>query len=321
MPQSQTWPADRAVLLVHGVGNATPGSYDALVEELRTSLGDDADGVAVYVLYYDAINDWIAEKTQAAEHFARLVASIRDGVDTENDDLGDVIADFAGDVLWPILLADARHAVRAAVLGQLQQIVLDGEDAGIPPREQQLSIIAHSLGCFHVYEALHAAARDPRERLSPASWEVQFANVIYMASPVQLIGTVARAIRRAVPQPETLFCAAAEGLAQPSEATISGRRILSARRTVSITGDLDPVGGHFLRARADWAYMALPGQESYIDDQHLATVGEGEAMTLAAVLRSALREGGPPVITPENPHDWAAYVARHGPKLRDWITA
>ena len=28
-------------------------------------------------------------------------------------------------------------------------------------------------------------------------------------------------------------------------------------RCVAVTGDLDPIGGHFLRHKADWAYMSI----------------------------------------------------------------
>jgi hypothetical protein len=107
----------------------------------------------------------------------------------------------------------------------------------------------------------------------------------------------------------------------PFENTGSGRRVASAERTVSITGNLDPVGGHFLRARQPWAYMDLPGQEPFIDEQQLVATGLGEELTLAGVLQAALRDGAPPDIAPQNPHDWSAYVARHSDELRQWLTA
>ena len=45
-PMRQQWPSDHAILLVHGVGNARPGDYAALVQEVTTLLGDGAVDVA-----------------------------------------------------------------------------------------------------------------------------------------------------------------------------------------------------------------------------------------------------------------------------------
>src|SRR6266571_6537697 len=158
VPQSQPWPSDRAVLFVHGVGGAKPGDYDPLVAELKAVLGTQAKKFAFYFLYYDQVNQWFATKLQAAQQVAALVSTISSRLDATA--LGKAVADFAGDVIWPVLIADARLAVRAALLQQLQQIVLDGKAAGKEPLDQHLTIIAHSLGCFHIYEALHAAAAD-----------------------------------------------------------------------------------------------------------------------------------------------------------------
>jgi hypothetical protein len=36
----------------------------------------------------------------------------------------------------------------------------------------------------------------------------------------------------------------------------------SARRFVSITGDLDPIGGFFVRTQAPWAYMNIEDPDS-----------------------------------------------------------
>src|SRR5213594_2016780 len=57
-PVKQRWPGDQAVLFVHGVGNAKPGSYDALVDQVKQLLGTDAASFAFYFLYYDQLNEW-----------------------------------------------------------------------------------------------------------------------------------------------------------------------------------------------------------------------------------------------------------------------
>lgn len=320
LPQSQRWPADRAVLFVHGIGNARPGDYAPIGAQLESILGDRAGGFALYFLYYDQINDWFSTKTQAGLQVEQLIGLIRSNLNSGNVSLGNAVADFAGDVIWPVLVADARTAVREAYLNQLRQIVRDGEDAGVPPRRQRVTVIAHSLGCFHTYEALHEAATDEGQGLSPARWKVRFANVIYMASPVQLIRTVASAISLAIPQRESLHCVSRPSLDVPYELDDDGNRVLSARRTVSITGNLDPVGGHLFRSRLPWAYMDLPGQESFIDEQKLIASDLSEEQALVAVVESALRDGGPPSIAPTNPHDWSTYISRHTEELRQWLT-
>jgi len=330
-PQTQRWPADRAILFVHGIGNAAVGDYRPLVEQVQALLGDDAKRFAFYFLYYDQINDWFAAKLQAGALFEKLIGGVRSKFSEGNGagpaasvGLGNAIAEFAGDVLWPVLLADARTAIRTMYLNQLRRIVRDGEDAKVPARRQHVSIITHSMGCFHTYEALGEAAADKGQGLSPATWGVRFDNVIYMASPVQLIRSVARDIQGIVPSRETLHCASGGALALPSEANVSGLHIPSARRTVSITGNLDPVGGHLMRSRLPWAYMEFPNEatfEPYIDPQQIATAGAGEDVTLAGLLQSALRDGAAPSITPHNPHDWGAYIARHADQLKSWLTA
>ena len=319
-PQTQHWPEDRAILFVHGVGNATNGDYAPLVAQVEELLGDQAKQFALYFLYYDQVNDWFANKEQAGLAFQRLVSAIRSQSAVTDVSLGNAIAEFAGDVLWPILIADARTAVRETYLNQLRQIIRDGERAGTPVQFQHLSIIAHSMGCFHTYEALCEAAADVGQGLSPARWGVQFDNVIYMASPVQIIRTIAGAISVGVPLQQSLHCLSGPRLDAPFENNISGKRIESVRRTVSVTGNLDPVGGHFFRAKPEWAYMDLPGQLPIIDQQKIATTNGSEELTLANVLQTAVRDHQAPTITPQNPHDWSAYIARHADDLRSWLT-
>lgn len=320
-PQSQPWPGNRAVLFVHGIGNARPGDYSPLVAQVQQILGDSADGIAFYFLYYDQINDWFAEKVRAAQQVAALAGAIRAELATMKPDVANTIADFAGDVLWPVLLADGREAVRTAYLAQLQQMVRDGtkNGTGLRPRELRITIIAHSLGCFHTYEALHTAAADPTLGLTPATWGVRFERVIYMASPVQLIRTVASKIAFAVPRRDTLHCLSQGALCNPSEKDEEGNDVAAVKHVVSITGNLDPVGGWFVRARAPWAYTELPGQQSFIDQQQLATVSLPDDLSLAALLQAALRGDQPPSITPNNPHDWSEYVRRHDTELRQWL--
>ena len=316
-PQTQRWPADRALLLVHGIGNAQPGDYAPLVVQLQQALGDDARKLAIYFLYYDAINDWFAAKTQLATLVASLVGAIRSRVD--GTALGNVIADFAGDVVWPVLVPDARQAVRIAMLQQLQQIVADGVRSGLQPRDQHLSIICHSLGCFHTFETLHAAARSTTDGLAPGTDGVRFDNVIFMASPVQLIRSVAGSLGGAVPQLQTLTSVSSATLSMPAERIVTGDVVPSVRRTVSITGNLDPVGGWFFRQRADWAYMNLPGQEAFIDaEQPTNVTTEAQLVTL---LQTALRDREPPAIAANNPHDWGSYIDRHADDLKKWLLA
>jgi hypothetical protein len=107
----------------------------------------------------------------------------------------------------------------------------------------------------------------------------------------------------------------------PVEVAATGDVVPLVRRTVSITGNLDPIGGHFFRARRDWAYMALPEQESFVDAQRLTDLNLSDDAALAEVLEQALQERAPPAITPQNPHSWTAYVDRHADDLRRWLIA
>jgi hypothetical protein len=324
-PQSQKWPADRALLLVHGIGNARPGDYNALVAQITNILAKQDKQYAIYVFYYDQVNNWFADKGSAPVAVASLVNTVRSLLPSVLDTaagkvdataLGNVVADFAGDVIWPVLLFDARDAVRTALIRQIQQIVLDGKQTGIRQPMQHLSIIAHSMGCFHTFEALHAAANSTSQGLAPATDGVQYDNVIYMASPVQLIRTVGRAIRAFVPRPSDVVSISAPELVAPGEDDGTGNIIPSAKRTISVVGNLDPVGGYFFRDQLPWAYMDLPKQMSFIDKQEWLDIKQGE---LQNILQTALSEHAAPSLTPENPHDWSAYVARHASDLQQWL--
>lgn len=313
--QSQDWPADKAILLVHGVGNAQPGDYQDLTQAVRDALGPAAGEFAIYHLFYDMINDWFAKKSQLQDKLEGLLGFVR--AEVPPSDLAESMIEVVGDVLWPVLSQSARAAVRELYLAQLKQMVLDGLRAVSSPRDMKLNIISHSLGCFHTYEALHAAARYGSHMLRPATDGVRFQNVVLMASPVKLIRSVALGMG---PLVSKRWSATLDdgGLVIPSEESF-GDQVQSAHRWVSITGQLDPVGGYFLRTKADWAYMDIPGQESIIDDQDLLNLGDDA--DLASVLRSALRENSAPDIGINNPHSWLAYVRNHETELQQWLSA
>jgi hypothetical protein len=313
--QSQDWPGNKAILLVHGIGDAKPGDYKELTKAVRDALGPTADEFAIYQLFYDSINDWFGEKVKIQEKLAVMLDFVRAKMDPS--DLAESMIEVVGDVLWPVLSLSARMAVRELYLAQLKMMVLDGMRAGVDPVDMNLNIIGHSLGCFHTYEAVHAAARYPSHRLQPGTYGVRFQNVILMASPVQLIRTVAQGMG---PLVSKRWSATLDdgGLAIPAQKV---RRSVaqSIVNFVSITGRLDPVGGHFVRTKADWAYMDVPGQHSIIDPQDLLNLGDDA--DLASVLRSSLGKRRAPKIGINNPHSWTAYVRNHETELKQWLNA
>lgn len=315
-PLSRTWPANRAVLLVHGVGDARPGDYVKVTGHLQAALGAAARDVAVYGLHYNAINNWLKEKTALAEKLQQARAIIRLGVG--DPELAHAVAEYVGDVLWPLFSRSARAAVREAYLAQLKQLVLDGIDSGVLRANQRISIVGHSLGCFYTYEILHLAATRVSHRLMPRSHAVRFENVILMASPLQLIRTVGEGMGRAIPGGGELAAFAPGGLLLPAQAHNSGKTP-SVTNWISITGELDPVGGYFFRRRASWAYMQLEGQLSIVDSQ--ASLGIDSKAELIARLLAGVFARARPDISLDNPHSWEGYVLRHGPQLARWLTA
>jgi hypothetical protein len=311
-PHSQLWPGSKAILLVHGIGDASMGKDGAFPgETVLKILGDDADSIALYRLNYDFINDWLASKVQFESGVRAIKTAVKGQLD--DDDSSATIADYIGDVLWPVLSLDLRFAVRDAFIAQLQQIMIDrGESAlsrGDDPLDYQLTIIAHSLGCFHTYEGLHAAAREPSHELRPASDLCTFDSVILMASPVQLIRTVAGAIGPIVPERSSL-ATLADALAIPSE-TRRGKTELCTKDFISITGTHDPVGGHLLGKKLDWAYMDIPGQHSVIVSQLLLDIDTSAGT--ANALAKAFAAGGPSI---KDPHSWSAYIDAQAKMLR-----
>jgi hypothetical protein len=308
-PQKQTWKGDQAVLLVHGVGNAKPGDYLEVAKAVQDAAGPD---VAVYSLFYDIFNDWFAAKTQFDKQITRLIAFVRQ---KEGDsELSQRLAEFVGDVIWPMFSSSARLTIQHAYALQMKQIVSDGLDAGLLKHDMRLSVVCHSLGCLHTYELLHELATNPAHALQPFSDGLRFRSVVFMASPVQLIRTVAGALGDVLPP--GFSTTAGTGLVNPSEAGIGGIVRSSVERWISVTGDLDPIGGHFLRRKADWAYMNVPGQDSFVVPQRLIGTGDDERNLITTILGS-LRKDGPPTLN--NPHSWLDYINSPEMKLESWF--
>ena len=323
------WHGDRAVLFVHGVGNAKPGDYDDLVRTVRDSLSNRSDEVAFYELYYDVLNDWAAAKLDLGHLLTKVKSLFRSKVqdvgEDVSDDLATQIAETAGDVLLPAFSQSARLAVRDAYVLQLLQMVEDGSAAGVQALDQKLSIICHSLGCFHTFETLHAVVRHKNYGLHPTVNTTKLENVIFIASPVQLIRTAFGAVAAAVPGNDQLAVLENPALRQPCDPEdFAG----SVRNWVSITGDLDPIGGHFLRKKASWAYMDIQPQESIIDDQTLTDNDEDNEvhterlLNVLGALKAGLSTGSDPTSIPlQNPHSWAGYIKRHTEKIATWLLA
>jgi hypothetical protein len=80
---------------------------------------------------------------------------------------------------------------------------------------------------------------------------------------------------------------------------------------ISITGSHDPVGGHLLGARLDWAYMDIPGQISTIVPQQALNINTKDSTALA--LASAVAAGGFQV---RDPHAWGAYIDSQARQMR-----
>ncbi len=318
-PETKNWPEKRAVLFVHGIGNSKPGDYDSLVQEFLKGIGEDvADKLAVYFLYYDDINDQHANKSQLADGISKIKGFIKARASQESgDELSEAIAEYSSDVIFPVLSEAARINIRERFIAQLQQIRLDGKASGVFFRKQKITIICHSLGCFHTYEALHGAASNEQYHLLPVTDNMQFANVIYMAPPVQLIRSIASKLGDVVPKSE-LATLSGEKLFVPSQKTARGRTVYCTSNWISITGDLDPVGGHLLKKRLKWAYMNVDTQKSFIDNQSLLNINSEEE--LAEIILSAVNNNSSSLPI-NNPHSWDAYIQRHKEDLITWLNA
>ena len=306
------WPGKRAVLLVHGIGDASTGKDGAFpLDVLKRALGADAANIAIYRINYDFINDWLSTKVNFQAGIAALKAKVKKNLGS--DDLDATIADYAGDVVWPVLSVSHRFAVRDAILAQLNQIQVDRNESaarrGEDPLDYEISIVAHSLGCFHTYEALSAAASEPAHRLRPATDLFTLKSVFLMASPVQLIQSVAGAIEAFIPNTASL--ASLSTLAIPSE-TRNGRVVPCTRNFIAITGTHDPVGGHLMGTKLAWAYMDIADQKSVIVPQQLLDIDTKEGT--AKALANAIKSGGPSV---NDPHSWSANIENQTTLLRE----
>jgi hypothetical protein len=311
-PQKKRWPGTRGVLLVHGIGDASAAQAATFpLDALKRALGDEAPNVAVYSVNYDFINDWVTSKTNLGPGITALKKALK--VQLGDQAADGTLAESLGDILWPVLFPDLRFAVRDALIAQIAQIQLDrglsAMDRGDDPLDYQVSIVAHSLGCFHTYEVLHAIATEPAHNLMPGTDISTFDSVMLMASPVQLIRTVAGAIRAVVPDLGTL-ATIANPLSIPSE-TKDGEEFRCTKDFISITGSHDPVGGHLLGRKLDWAYMDIPGQHSTIVSQHALNIDTRD-MT-AVGLASAVAAGGVQV---KDPHGWGAYIDSQAKQMR-----
>ena len=306
--QSQPWPGRDAVLLVHGIGQDPTAARSEANVALREALGADAAQFAIYELRYDGVNDWFAEKTQLAALVPQLLGFLKGKFG--GDSLGDTAAEFAGDVLWPVLSLSARSALREAFVSQLNKMIQDGPHSAT----QRISIVCHSMGCFHTYEALHAAVGDMSALIGPNSG-VFLQNVVFMASPVKVIKTAVKELGPLIPKRTTLALSHALRMPVADMNGVDQPYVLG--KWVSIAGDLDPVGGHLFRKKLDWAYMDVPGQESLIDKQSALNIQTRDQ--LRDVLLNAIRTRERPEVTVLNPHDWSAYIERHAEDLRSWL--
>jgi hypothetical protein len=100
---------------VHGIGDASTGKDRALPLELvRQMLGDEAPSVAIHRMDYDVIDDWLATKSQFQTGITALkrVLALSPGAET----IDATIAEYVGDVRWPIPSAELRFAVRDALM-------------------------------------------------------------------------------------------------------------------------------------------------------------------------------------------------------------
>jgi hypothetical protein len=315
---SRKWLADRALLLVHGIGNAKEGDYAPLQQQVEDLLAQAKKPYAVYVFYYDYLNDWFAGKEQVKDLDEVLRGEMRKLGPVTRE--WNTAVDFIGDIVWPVLLADARDAIQTALRRQLLQMIADGKKSGIKdPADMHLSIIAHSMGCFHTFETLHAITNDTSSGLAPASDGVQFDNVILMASPVQLIGSVANKLGALVPRASNLKCRTSP-LTMPVQRNLAGGDDPSAKRPVTIVGKLDPVGGYLFNTKLPWAYTDLsanPAGEYLEDAQTPLNINTSD--DLESLLASSLQDHARPDIVDRNPHSWSAYIDAHRKDLLRWL--
>jgi hypothetical protein len=164
---------------------------------------------------------------------------------------------------------------------------------------------------------LHEIATDAALNLRPFTDGVKFHGVVFMASPVQLIRTLGQHVGGLLPP--GLASLATAGIDIPAE-RVFGAAHTSVQQWISVVGDLDPVGGFFVRKKEDWAYMSVtaPQAVAIIDPELLIGTGDVRA-DLNALLRQSLSSGAPPSVPVNNPHSWMDYIQRHQGDLAAWI--
>jgi hypothetical protein len=320
-PITLNWESPTAVILVHGIGNATPESLDPVENELRQAISEYAGSFPCYRFSYDFINNWVTEKTRLKKLISILKKQIAEKLGSA--DVTKVLTDYLGSILWPLLSVKIRRAIQKAIVLQLQRIVKDGISSGYPKEEQKISIIAYSLGCFHIYEALHYCATHPEAQLQPATHGVRLDNVFMMASPVKLIRSVMSELRTAISKPDDLAVLSEPDLTFPFEKSFYGSITPMVRNWYSITGDLDLVGGYLMRRRLDWAYMHIPPNDGLppatevIERQEWSTINIID--DLIPLLKKAVSGKKIPRIELDNPHSLINYLQHHKPQLGQWF--
>lgn len=318
--ETRTWSGHHAVLVVHGARDASsppPPVRNQLLDLLRNRTpGNDAAGAEFYEIQLDQVAEWPATKASLSPQIAALTGFLTSRIGDQV--IGPSAALTIADLIWPVLDGQRRAAARDHLLAQLQQIVNDGIAAGVAARDQTLSIVCHSSGCLHVYEALHHAAVTPAFGLQPGTHEVRFENVIFVASPVQIVRSAARELPTAFDDSRgVMHCTKGSALSPPAQADSPERIVPSVRRWVSIAGEMDPVSGYFFRHAAAWACMQVPGQENMVDEQ--TTLGIDSREALADRLAKALRPDRSPVVTPGHPHCWENYLDHYETDLLAWL--
>lgn len=320
-PITQKWESPTAILLVHGIGNGTSDDLIPIENGLRQAISDNAGSFPCYRFSYEFINDWITEKTQVKKIIGKLKKSIAEKIG--DADTTAVLTDYLSDIVWPLISVDIRRAIRKALITQLQQMVKDGIDSGFAKDTQKISIVAHSLGCFHTYEVLHYCATHPEEQLQPATHGVRLENVILMASPVRLIRTAASSIQAIIPEADDLSILSLPELAFPHERTFYGSISPMVKNWYTITGDLDPVGGHLMRRKLDWAYTDIPPNDGLpkatevIERQSWCSINTID--DLMELMKEAVTGDEFPAISINNPHSWEQYIAHHKQELEQWF--
>lgn len=320
-PITQKWESPTAVLLVHGIGNASLKSLDPVEDELRQTIGESAGSFPCYRFSYEFINSWVSEKTRLKKLISKLKEQIAEKLGSA--EVTRILTDYLGSIIWPLLSLKIRRAIRKALLLQLRQLVQDGINSGYPKEDQKISIVAYSLGCFHIYEALHYCATHPEEQLQPETHGVRLENVLLVASPIKLIQSVISDLRTVISKPDDLAVLSLPDLAFPFERSFYGSITPMVRNWYSITGDLDLVGGYLMRRKLEWAYMCIPPNDGLPPATEVIERQEWSAIDtiddLAPLLKKAVIRKKFPRITLADPHSLMNYLHHHKLELEQWF--